>query len=147
MTTPEREQLKAQLVAHEGLRLKPYRCTAGRLTIGCGRNLEDRGLTAAEAMFLLQNDIAEIDLALARALPWFDRLDVVRRRALIDLGFMGVGKLLRFTRMLAALERGDWVEAKRECLDSKWARDVGPTRSQTIAEMLHTGTAPDFFRE
>ena len=34
------ERMKEQLLRHEGLRLKPYRCTAGKLTIGIGRNLE-----------------------------------------------------------------------------------------------------------
>ena len=38
------DRIKEQLVRHEGLRLKPYRSTAGKLTIGFGRNLDDRGL-------------------------------------------------------------------------------------------------------
>lgn len=33
------DRIKEQLVRHEGLRLRPYRCTAGKLTIGIGRNL------------------------------------------------------------------------------------------------------------
>jgi lysozyme len=40
MTEALMNRIKAQLVRHEGLRLKPYRCTAGKLTIGIGRNLE-----------------------------------------------------------------------------------------------------------
>ncbi len=39
MTEALMNRIKAQLVRHEGLRLKPYRCTAGKLTIGIGRNL------------------------------------------------------------------------------------------------------------
>ncbi len=34
-------RVKEQLIRHEGLRLKPYRCTSGKLTIGVSRNLED----------------------------------------------------------------------------------------------------------
>jgi len=34
------ERIKEQLVRHEGLRLKPYRCTAGKLTNGIDRNLD-----------------------------------------------------------------------------------------------------------
>lgn len=33
------ERIKEQLVRHEGLKLKPYRCPAGKLTIAIGRNL------------------------------------------------------------------------------------------------------------
>jgi len=34
-------KLTEQLTRHEGLRLKPYVDTVGKLTIGCGRNLDD----------------------------------------------------------------------------------------------------------
>ena len=40
------------------MRLTPYRDTVGKLTIGVGRNLDDVGITDAEARFLLENDIA-----------------------------------------------------------------------------------------
>ena len=44
-----------QLKRHEGLKLKPYKCTADKLTIGVGRNLEDVGISEEEAEMLLQN--------------------------------------------------------------------------------------------
>lgn len=45
--------LKEELIRDEGLRLKPYRDTVGKLTIGVGRNLDDVGITKDEAMHLL----------------------------------------------------------------------------------------------
>lgn len=42
-----------QLIRDEGLRLFPYRCPAGKLTIGVGRNLDDNPLTADEVMVFL----------------------------------------------------------------------------------------------
>ena len=57
MTEALMNRIKAQLVRHEGLRLKPYRCTAGKLTIGIGRNLDDCGISQTEAYLLLENDI------------------------------------------------------------------------------------------
>ena len=45
--------IEEQLLLHEGLRLKPYRCTSNKLTIGVGRNLEDKGISKEEAMRLL----------------------------------------------------------------------------------------------
>ena len=53
------EHLERQLIRHEGLKLFPYQCPAGFLTIGVGRNLEGKGITKAEALFLLKNDIAD----------------------------------------------------------------------------------------
>jgi len=47
------EKLIDQLITDEGMKLKPYRCTAGKLTIGVGRNLDDNWLTDAEIKRLL----------------------------------------------------------------------------------------------
>jgi lysozyme len=46
----DKQRLGKQLVIHEGLRLKPYRCSSNKLTIGIGRNIEDVGITEEEAM-------------------------------------------------------------------------------------------------
>ena len=50
-----------QIILHEGLELTPYKCTAGQLTIGVGRNLDDRGITEDEARFLCKNDIKIVE--------------------------------------------------------------------------------------
>jgi len=52
------------------LRLKPYRDSVGKLTIGVGRNLDDVGISAEEADVLLANDIAKAQAELKQALPW-----------------------------------------------------------------------------
>ena len=46
-------RLRNTLVRHEGLRLEPYTCTAGKLTLGVGRNIEDRGISKETAMQML----------------------------------------------------------------------------------------------
>ena len=43
-----REKLLDMITLHEGLELKPYKCTSDKLTIGIGRNIEDIGLTEDE---------------------------------------------------------------------------------------------------
>ena len=66
-------KLRDMLKRHEGKRRYPYRCTAGKLTIAYGRNLEDKGLSVKEMEYilgkglsdkemeyLLNNDIAEV---------------------------------------------------------------------------------------
>ena len=42
--------LIAMLIKHEGIMTIPYRCTAGKLTVGVGRNLDDVGITRDEAV-------------------------------------------------------------------------------------------------
>lgn len=132
------KSIEEQLVLHEGLRLKPYRDTVGKLTIGVGRNLDDVGITRAEALFLLRNDVEEVRTQLERY-PWYTQLDPVRQKVLIDMAFnLGIGGLMQFRKMLAALEAGDYGKTADEMLDSKWARQVGK-RAQRLAEMMRTG--------
>jgi len=61
MTEALMNRIKAQLVRHEGLRLKPYRCTAGKLTIGNGCNLDDRSISQKEAYAMLERDLYDCD--------------------------------------------------------------------------------------
>jgi lysozyme len=130
------QRLESQLMLHEGLRLLPYRCTSGDLTIGVGRNLERRGITAQEARMLLLNDIAEVRADLNRAVPWWTTLNETRQIALMDLCFnLGIGGLLGFKRMLAALKSGDYESAADEVLDSRYARQVGQ-RATTISQQI-----------
>lgn len=39
------DRTERMLIKHEGLQTKVYTCPANKLTIGVGRNLEDRGIT------------------------------------------------------------------------------------------------------
>jgi len=141
-----KEILAGQLLKHEGLELKLYKCPAGKWTIGAGRNLEDRGITEDEALYLLGNDIELSIGELTNAFPWFSELDEVRQMALVDLHFnLGLGTLKTFRKTLNLMERAiegnvSWSEVSSELLNSKWAHQVGP-RSQTIANMINTGEA------
>ena len=142
MALIDHNRLIRQLRLHEGERLKPYRCTAGKLTIGVGRNLEDRGITAQEAAYLLSNDITSTQAALLKALPWVATLDDVRQRVLIDMAFnMGLGTLLTFKRTLAAVQGGQYQQAAAMMLESRWAGQVGQ-RAQRLSQMMATGQDP-----
>lgn len=132
------KSIEEQLILHEGLRLKPYRDTVGKLTIGVGRNLEDKGLTKDEALFLLRNDIAEVTEALSKY-EWYNRLDPVRQKVIIDMAFnLGLAGLLGFKKMIAALEQGDYYQAYVEMVNSRWFSQVR-TRAVRLAEMMRTG--------
>ena len=127
--------IEEQIIMHEGLRLKPYRCPAGYLTIGVGRNLDTKGLSKEEALFLLGNDITEIVEVLEKY-SWYINSDAVRRKVLIDMAFnLGITGLLKFLRMIAALERKDYAVAAKEMENSRWYRQVGE-RGRRLVEMM-----------
>ena len=131
--------LTEQLVRDEGLRLKPYKDSVGKLTIGVGRNLDDRGLSTSEAMMLLTNDIADCAADVNNALPWARGLDEARRGVLLNMCFnLGIHGLLGFTHMLAALQTGLYAAAAAHMLDSRWAEQVGD-RALRLAAQLKTG--------
>ena len=137
-----RATLKLLLVKHEGLSLKPYRCPAGKLTIGVGRNLDDRGISEDEAAMLLDNDIRFVSKELSRVLPGFTSLDETRQNVLMDMCFnLGTAGLLKFKAMLAAVGARDFDRAAAEMLNSAWARQVGE-RARTLAVMLKGSDAP-----
>ncbi|MBU1230604.1 MAG: glycoside hydrolase family protein [Proteobacteria bacterium] len=129
-------RLSAELLRDEGLRLKPYRCPAGRLTIGVGRNLEDRGITEEEALVLLDNDIRSFWAQLEAALPWLMQAPEEVQEVLVNMCFnLGLAGLLRFTQTLAHLQAGRHGAAAAEMLRSRWAGQVGP-RAERLAQKL-----------
>lgn len=133
------ELLRAELVRDEGLRLKPYRCTAGKLSIGVGRNLDDVGISKDEALAMLDADIERTAGELDRRLPWWRHLDEVRQRVVLNMAFnIGVSGLLGFKRTLAAISAGKFEDAASEMLRSKWAEQVGE-RAQRLAAMMARG--------
>jgi lysozyme len=127
-----------QLKRDEGVRLKPYTDSVGKLTIGIGRNIQDVGITLDEAEYMLANDIARVGAEVRKYLPWTVRLDQIRLAVLHNMCFMGIAKLLEFKKMLAAIEAGQWEQAAAELLDSKYAEQVGP-RAHRLAEQIRTG--------
>lgn len=128
------------LKRHEGVRLKPYVDTVGKLTIGVGRNLDDVGISLGEAEFLLERDIDRVVADLTRAVPVWLTLDEVRQHVLVDMCFnAGITRLLGFKKAVAAVQSGDYETAAAEMLNSKWATQVG-LRAKTLADMMRSGT-------
>ena len=148
------DQLIEQLKRHEGYRAHAYRCTAGKRTIGYGYNLTANplklsslelqhaqlvGMGEYEAERLLKLMIAKVTDQLEEALPVINRLNTVRQDVLINMTYnMGLVGLLKFKKMLLALEKKDYQKASIEMLDSKWKDDVG-NRAQELATQMMTG--------
>lgn len=131
--------LADQLIRDEGLKLKPYKDTVGKLTIGVGRNLDDVGISEAEARDLLGNDIGRVCDSLGDVLPWLANLDEVRRAVLYNMAFnMGVGGLLKFRTTLGLVQSGNYRAASEAMLDSIWAKQVGD-RATRLSMQLATG--------
>ena len=142
-----KELIKRMLVIDEGVRLKPYRDSVGKLTIGVGRNLDDVGISYDEALYMLENDIEKAMSDASKIFPptLFLSLDDVRRAVILDMLFnLGYKRFLGFRKFVQAVKERDWEKAAKEMLDSKWARQVGK-RAERLAYMMRTGRIhPDY---
>ena len=139
MSEADRAILRRQLVRDEGVRLKPYLDTIAHITIGVGRNLSANGITHEEAQLMLEHDIDQCEKQMRFLLPWAEKLDPVRYRVLMNMGFnLGIEGLLAFKNMLACLKVGEYTSAALNMLDSRWAEQVG-ARATRLAEAMRTG--------
>lgn len=134
------ETLIDRITRHEGVRLKPYRDSLGKLSIGVGRCLDTNGISHDEAVVLLDNDIAKVTDQVQRAFPWTDFIDDTRRDVLIEMAFqLGIHGLMGFPKMLAALQAEDYDEAAKEMLDSAWHKQT-PARCEELAGLMLKGS-------
>jgi len=134
-----RARLSKQLEQDEGRRRRLYRDTVGKLTIGVGRNIEDRGLRDDEIDLMLSNDIDEA-VSIARSLVVnFDKLDDVRQEVVANMALnLGATRLAGFKQFIGALLRFDFQRATTEMMDSKWYDQVGD-RGKRLAYAMREG--------
>lgn len=127
---------KTTLIADEGLRLRPYKCTGNKWTIGVGRNLEAKGISEDEAMFMLDNDIKEAKDGARRLIRTFDVLSDDRKIVIVSMVFqMGVSGVSKFRNMIKCIEMQSFDIAATEMLDSIWAKQT-PNRAKRLSDMM-----------
>lgn len=132
------DKLIKQLKKHEGLELKPYKCTSNKLTIGIGRNLEDVGISEIEAEYLLMNDL-DTYMTAAKTYGWYNGLNDARKAVIVSMLFnMGQTNFNKFLKMKQALDVGDFSEAAKQMLSSKWAKQV-KGRAVELSKQMETG--------
>jgi lysozyme len=148
------DALRKLIKRHEGCSLIPYRCPAGKRTIGWGHNFDANPLPPAMGAYLrrngsitvemaeqlLEDDIATAITGVKSLLPDFDSYSENRQNALVSMCFqMGIGTLSKFTTTLRMIRDGDWVSAAGNLLLSKWAKKDTPKRALEVIELLRRG--------
>jgi lysozyme len=141
------------ITKHEGRKNKPYKCPAGKNTIGVGWNfdanplpqhiadyLKENGkITDAMIDYLLRISITNAVLDCEKIFPEFNNFTDNRRMALIDFVFqLGAGGARKFVHAIAAINTGRWEDAAKEMLDSRWAKQV-PKRAKEVIELIEEG--------
>ena len=134
-----RENLIAQLKVHEGFKPYAYKDPLGYWTIGYGRLIDARkggGISKAEALYLLNNDIDEAEKNLDDNLPWWkDKPDTIKL-VLLNMCFnMGINGLLTFKNMLKHMERNEYKDAADHIRSSLYHQQVGD-RAEQMAKLV-----------
>lgn len=143
------DTLIEQLKFEEGLRLKVYRCPAGKRTIGYGHNLDANPyiegnkipdeITREVAEVLLHRDVDKTTEQLAAIWSGFGLLNGARRDACINMAFqIGVAGFMDFKKMRDALFKCEWAEAYKQAKASQWAKQT-PDRAERVASQFLTG--------
>lgn len=124
----------------EGYSPQLYKCPAGYLTIGWGRNIEQRGISKDEAELMFLNDYknAQKDLLIIFQEKGIDPTkvhnDVIM--ALTDMSFnLGYNRLSKFNKLFSELKKGSYEGVIREMKDSAWYKQVGK-RSEKLVEII-----------
>lgn len=135
------ESLRDRLIRHEGIRLAPYRDTEGKLTIGIGRCLDTEGISHDEAIYMLDNDIKNVQQQTAKAMPWILGIDDERQEVIYEMVFqLGINGVMQFQKMLSAIRQGDYLTASKEMINSQWHQQT-PQRCEELADIMLNGSA------
>ena len=137
----------SQLRRDEGLRLFPYKDSRGFNTVGVGHNLDanplpfdvSQGITEAQALQILGQDVERISRYLVQRLPWIVSLDDARLGVLTNMAFnLGVAGILEFHHDLADTQAGNYARAAADMKASKWYTEVG-ARAERLVRQMETG--------
>ena len=117
----------------------------GSLPDWAKEELRKNGRLSDESIdLLLLSDIKEKETQLNNALPWAKELDPVRYMCLLDMCFqMGIGGLLSFKNTLRFIQQGNYEQAAKNMLVSKWAKQT-PNRAKRRADEMRTGIAYNY---
>lgn len=133
-----RERLLGSVKKHEGFRPRVYLDHLGNPTIGYGTRVNEIELDEQTAEMWLLNELLEKRERLCSVMG-FEVLSEVRQDVILEMAYqMGVGGVLRFKRMWAAIHAGRWDEAADEMLDSRWHREQTPERAWLLSQRMRT---------
>ena len=131
------DKLREELKFDEGCIHKIYLDHLGYPTFGIGHLIiesdpehgqdVDTPVSEDRIKECFEKDINIVTTELDRNLEWWIHLPEDIQRVLANMCFnLGITRLLKFKKFLAALEEHDWETAAVEMMDSRWATQVGP---------------------
>lgn len=143
------------LKKEEGFRPKAYYCTEHYPTIGygfkCGEKLDPLPkdeMTEKEGLDKLKKLVISLDETMLKnpdLYRAYSPCNEARKAILLSMAYqIGIYGLLKFKKLLAALEQSDYKTASEQVLDSLAARQT-PKRWQRNSDQIRTGEINAFY--
>ena len=133
------QKLKLSLIKHEGYLTHPATDFSGKIKIGIGYDLNERGISDNWIQNQFMDDVLFFNKSLAEHTKFYNKLNNCRKMVLIEMAFMGLKKfLVEFSNMFDDLDKGFYKNAAKEIIDSSWATSQ-MDRANQLAESMRTG--------
>lgn len=111
----------------------PY-ADGGTIKIGLGRDLQNRGISLSEALYLTDADLNYFHDKLSAYVKFYDSLSDARKCVLIVLAYQnGIQNLFKLNELMLALEVSDYERAANELQGVKFDH---------LAIIMREGTLP-----
>tara|TARA_R110000851_G_scaffold88070_3_gene192184 strand:+ start:1247 stop:1705 length:459 start_codon:yes stop_codon:yes gene_type:complete len=141
------------LMFEEGFRADAYYCSEGYVTIGIGWKIGSKkqsvndfkliSISEGAALAQCKAECDKIGLTLHGVVSNWQYLDEPRQSILISMAYqMGLSGLMKFKKMIAAIESGDFVEAAAQGKDSRWASQTHSRANRHMRVMLLGNWSP-----
>lgn len=125
------------LIEHEGIKYAPYKCTAGKTTIGIGHNLDDKGVSKAVVNMMYEEDVEEAIFDLLTLFDNFYELPENIQLVLADMRFqLGPGGFRSFERMIVSVKDRNWPEMIKQMQTSSWYKQTSNRATDLISMVL-----------
>jgi len=134
------DALKDRIKKHEGFVDEVYKDSLGKRTVGYGHLcVEDYWNDNEKYLEPYLNTIFETDFANANglAMKMIGNISLKQssKEVIIEMCFQLGNKVSHFTKMWAALKKGDYNTASLEMIDSNWHKQTGP-RCESLARIM-----------
>ena len=120
----------------EGFVEHVYNDSLGIPTIGYGFAIKDLILDEDIASEILLRKVKNLAQRVQNKFDWFNTAPDVIKEVVIEMCYqLGLGGFSKFKKTISYLEKKNYLEASKEMLDSKWAKQT-PNRAKKLSNIV-----------
>ena len=120
----------------EGFVEHVYNDSLGIPTIGYGFAIKDLILDKDIAEEILLRKVKNLAQRVQNKFDWFNTAPDVIKEVVIEMCYqLGLGGFSKFKKTISYLEKKNYLEASKEMLDSKWAKQT-PNRAKKLSNIV-----------